>query len=295
MRAPHGANAQVRKQKKPKGTSPLTAWWARSVASCRLGHDTETELHSAQSNIGFCPQHNILFPNLTVAEHLWFFCKVKHVSDKHVFRYIDEMIADLQLLDKRHAKASTLSGGMKRKLSCGLALVGKAPVVILDEPTSGCDPSARRAIWDLLLKNKKGRTMLLSTHFMDEADVLSDRIAIMVHGQIECAGSPLALKAHYGIGTHLNIVKRIDCDSKEVMDHIHGHIATVSIFSLPRPCVLALNPSLPPSLPTPLPLTPAAPLRAEHAVLPHIGKGRTLLVDCFAISCLPRQITQLER
>lgn len=120
--------------------------------------------------------------------------------------------------------AKTLSGGMKRKLSCGLALVGKAPVVILDEPTSGCDPSARRAIWDLLLKNKKGRTMLLSTHFMDEADVLSDRIAIMVHGNIECVGSPMALKAHYGIGTHLNIVKQRDCDPAAVMEHIHTHI-----------------------------------------------------------------------
>jgi ABC-type multidrug transport system ATPase subunit len=110
------------------------------------------------------------------------------------------MVADLELLEKRHAVASTLSGGMKRKLSCGIALVVGSPVVVLDEPTSGCDPSARRAIWDLLIKNKPGRTMLLSTHFMDEADVLGDRIAIMANGRVECVGSPMELKSRYGIG-----------------------------------------------------------------------------------------------
>ena len=76
------------------------------------------------------------------------------------------MITDLQLPDKRNTLAKKLSGGMKRKLSVGIALVGQSEVVILDEPTSGMDPYARRATWDLLIKHKKGRTILLTTHFM---------------------------------------------------------------------------------------------------------------------------------
>jgi ATP-binding cassette subfamily A (ABC1) protein 3 len=80
------------------------------------------------------------------------------------------MIHDLALDDKTYAQTKTLSGGQKRRLSCGIALIGGSSVVLLDEPTSGCDPKARRDIWDLLLRHKKGRTILLSTHFMDEAD-----------------------------------------------------------------------------------------------------------------------------
>ena len=79
---------------------------------------------------------------------------------------VNQMIADLQLTDKRNIQAKKLSGGMKRKLSVGIALVGQSEIVILDEPTSGMDPYARRATWDLLLKYKEGRTMLLTTHFM---------------------------------------------------------------------------------------------------------------------------------
>ena len=194
------------------------------------GHDITTHLSSAQASIGFCPQHNSLFENLTVAEHLWFFCKLKLVSDKHVYRFVDEMVADLELLEKRHAQTKTLSGGMKRKLSCGLALVGGSPVVILDEPSSGCDPSARRAIWDLLIKNKPGRTMLLSTHFMDEADVLGDRIAIMVNGRVECVGSPMELKSQYGIGYHLTVVKQKgECNAQGVLQVVQTHIPAASV------------------------------------------------------------------
>lgn len=94
------------------------------------------------------------------------------------------MILDLQLrevglVEKANAKASTLSGGQKRKLSVGIALIGNSKVVVLDEPTSGMDPYSRRSTWNIIQRNKKGRVILLTTHFMDEADILGDRIAIM--------------------------------------------------------------------------------------------------------------------
>jgi ABC-type multidrug transport system ATPase subunit len=87
---------------------------------------------------------------------------------------------------------------MKRKVNLGMALTGDSEVVMLDEPTSGMDPEARREIWDLLEETKKKRTILLTTHYMEEADVLSDRIAIMVNGKVHCYGSPMFLKKQFG-------------------------------------------------------------------------------------------------
>jgi len=123
-------------------------------------------------------------------------------------------------MEKKETLTRAISGGQKRKLSLGIALIGETKVVILDEPTSGMDPEARRAIWDLLLvifcarklweqvlislncfliQGMRGqRTIVLTTHYMEEADVLGDRIAIMAEGQVKCCGSPLFLKKYYG-------------------------------------------------------------------------------------------------
>ena len=95
-------------------------------------------------------------------------------------------------------------GGMKRKVNLGIALVGGSSVVLLDEPTSGMDPQARRYTWDLLQTEKKSRTILLTTHFMEEADILGDRIAIMARGQIQCYGTSMFLKRK--LGWHLDFV-----------------------------------------------------------------------------------------
>ena len=177
------------------------------------GHDICTDLRRAQSQLGLCPQTNTLIPSMTVIEHLWLFSKLKGVSDKHVYRYIDQMLEDIQLVPKRHEPTKKLSGGMKRKLSCALALVGQSPVVMLDEPTSGVDPSARDAIHRLLRKYREGRTILLSTHHMDEADKVADRIAIMNDGRVACCGTKLFLKSRYDIGYRLNmVVDRERCD-----------------------------------------------------------------------------------
>ncbi|KAJ8416454.1 hypothetical protein AAFF_G00357420 [Aldrovandia affinis] len=98
-------------------------------------------------------------------------------------------------------------GGMQRKLSVAIAFVGGSKIIILDEPTAGVDPYARRGIWELLLKYKQGRTIILSTHHMDEADILGDRIAIISHGKMCCSGSSLFLKKCFGSGYYLTLVK----------------------------------------------------------------------------------------
>ena len=113
----------------------------------------------------------------------------------------------LNLEPKRKVIVTKLSGGMKRKVNLGIALIGNSKVVMLDEPTSGMDPEARREMWDLLNSLKKGRTILLTTHFMEEADVLGDRIAIMARGQVQCYGSPFFLKKRFGQGYTLHVSK----------------------------------------------------------------------------------------
>jgi ATP-binding cassette, subfamily A (ABC1), member 3 len=118
---------------------------------------------------------------------------------------------------------------MRRKLSVGVALCGGSKVVLFDEPTSGIDPSARRALWDLLLQEKKNRTILLSTHFMDEADILGDRIAIMAEGELKAVGSSFFLKKKFGVGYRLVCVKETDCNTAAVTDLLRKYISDVDI------------------------------------------------------------------
>ncbi|KAK7485122.1 hypothetical protein BaRGS_00023662, partial [Batillaria attramentaria] len=174
-------------------------------------HDIRTDIDSVRDSLGLCPQHNILFGLLTVDEHLTFFAKLKGCPSARVKEEVDTMVREVGLETKRSARVKTLSGGQKRKLSVGIALISGSQVVVLDEPTSGMDPAARRQTWDVLQRHRSGRTMLLTTHYMDEADVLGDRIAIMAEGVVKCCGTSMFLKKLYGAGYHLVLVKSQDC------------------------------------------------------------------------------------
>uniref|UniRef100_A0A182NIG1 ABC transporter domain-containing protein n=1 Tax=Anopheles dirus TaxID=7168 RepID=A0A182NIG1_9DIPT len=193
------------------------------------GHDIRTDIEGVRSSLGLCPQHNVLFDEMTVDEHLKFFSRLKGVPVAAVSAEIDRYLKLLELVDKRDAQSHTLSGGMKRKLAVGMALCGGSKVVLLDEPTSGMDPSARRALWNLLQKEKQHRTMLLSTHFMDEADVLGDRIAIMAEGKLKAVGSPFFLKKTFGVGYRLICVKGARCDKPRLLSILRRYIPDVTI------------------------------------------------------------------
>ncbi|TTW24234.1 ATP-binding cassette sub-family A member 1 [Bagarius yarrelli] len=171
------------------------------------GFDIRKDMDSIRKTLGMCPQHNVLFNDLTVEEHIYFYARLKGRNSKEVKQEIDQMIKDVGLPHKRKELAKNLSGGMQRKLSVAIAFVGGSSVVILDEPTAGVDPYARRGIWELLLKYKTGRTIILSTHHMDEADILGDRIAIISHGRVCCCGSSLFLKKIYGSGYYLTLAR----------------------------------------------------------------------------------------
>uniref|UniRef100_UPI0037E7D1F5 phospholipid-transporting ATPase ABCA1 n=1 Tax=Semicossyphus pulcher TaxID=241346 RepID=UPI0037E7D1F5 len=171
------------------------------------GYDIHTDMDSIRMYLGMCPQHNVLFNELTVEEHIYFYSRLKGRSKEEVKMEMDQMIKDVGLPHKRKDLAKNLSGGMQRKLSVAIAFVGGSKIVILDEPTAGVDPYARRGIWELLLKYKQGRTIILSTHHMDEADILGDRIAIISHGKMRCCGSSLFLKKSFGSGYYLTLVR----------------------------------------------------------------------------------------
>uniref|UniRef100_A0A4W6E2P5 ABC transporter domain-containing protein n=1 Tax=Lates calcarifer TaxID=8187 RepID=A0A4W6E2P5_LATCA len=171
------------------------------------GYDIHTDMDSIRKYLGMCPQHNVLFNELTVEEHIYFYARLKGHSRDEVKIEMDQMIKDVGLPHKRKDLAKNLSGGMQRKLSVAIAFVGGSKIVILDEPTAGVDPYARRGIWELLLKYKQGRTIILSTHHMDEADILGDRIAIISHGKMRCCGSSLFLKKCFGSGYYLTLVR----------------------------------------------------------------------------------------
>uniref|UniRef100_A0A8C2EGI9 P-type phospholipid transporter n=1 Tax=Cyprinus carpio TaxID=7962 RepID=A0A8C2EGI9_CYPCA len=172
------------------------------------GMDIRTDMDMIRRTLGVCPQHNVLFDILTVEEHVWFYGRMKGMSMGEVKKEINSLLEDVGLQHKRHEQTKNLSGGMQRKLSVAIAFIGGSKVVVLDEPTAGVDPYSRRGIWDLLLKYRQGRTIILSTHYMDEADLLGDRIAIISQGKLCCCGTPLFLKARLGTGYYLTLVKR---------------------------------------------------------------------------------------
>ncbi|XP_041120241.1 phospholipid-transporting ATPase ABCA1-like [Polyodon spathula] len=192
-----------------------------------LGKDIRSDLSTIRQNLGVCPQHNVLFDQLTVEEHVWFYARLKGLSESEVKAEMEQIVVDVGLPNKRKAKTSQLSGGMQRKLSVALAFVGGSKVVILDEPTAGVDPYSRRGIWDLLLKYRHGRTIILSTHHMDEADILGDRIAIISHGKLCCVGSSLYLKNQLGTGYYLTLVKK---DVEPSLSSCRNSSSTVSFI-----------------------------------------------------------------
>lgn len=198
------------------------------------GKDIKTDLNTVRKNMGVCMQHDVLFSYLTTKEHLLLYgsIKVPHWTKTQLHEEVKRTLKDTGLYSHRHKRVGTLSGGMKRKLSISIALIGGSRVVILDEPSTGVDPCSRRSIWDVISKNKTARTIILSTHHLDEAEVLSDRIAFLEQGGLRCCGSPFYLKEAFGDGYHLTLTKKkspnLDtnaiCDTVAVTAMIQSHL-----------------------------------------------------------------------
>ncbi|RDA94986.1 hypothetical protein CP533_0160 [Ophiocordyceps camponoti-saundersi (nom. inval.)] len=156
----------------------------------------EVRINARPSQIGICPQRNTLWDNLTVREHvsIWSQLKVGRESSED----LDQLISDCDIESKRSSLSKTLSGGQKRKLQLACMFVGDSSLCLVDECTSGLDPLSRRSIWEILLKQRSKRSIFLTTHFLDEADVLADHIVILSHGEVRCQGAVAELKSLYG-------------------------------------------------------------------------------------------------
>ena len=171
------------------------------------GLDIHHKMAEIRRSTGFCPQHNILWDDLTVKEHMDIYAELKGLDPETREEQCQGLIVAVGLGAKSDKRSKSLSGGMKRKLSLAIALMGQnTKVVLLDEPTSGMDPWSRRSTWDIIKSFREGRIIVLTTHFMDEADVLGDRIAVMSHGKLQAIGDSIRLKKRFGAGYHLTIV-----------------------------------------------------------------------------------------
>ena len=132
------------------------------------GYSIKTQIRQVRTKLGICPQHDVIWPELTVYDHLFIYAGLKGVPYKNIKQTVENLIDEIGLTETRFFQASLLSGGQRRKLCLAMAFVGGSDVIFLDEPTSGMDPVTRRGVWDFLNANKKGRTIVLTTHFMDE-------------------------------------------------------------------------------------------------------------------------------
>jgi len=178
----------------------------KGSATC-FNDDMFNEPEKVRKFMGICPQHDILFENLTPVEHLSVFYDFKGGNPDLKEKEINDLIRDVGLTIDMDKKAGSLSGGNKRKLSVAIALCGGSKLILLDEPTAGMDLGARRDLWNMLKNYRRDKIMILTTHYMDKADVLGDRIGIMAKGEMMCLGTSLFLKKRFGAGYKITMVK----------------------------------------------------------------------------------------
>ena len=163
-----------------------------------LGRDPEEHGPQIRAHLGVVPQQDNLDTELTVTENLFIYGRYFGLSKKFIRTKIEELLKFAQLEEKRDVKVDALSGGMKRRLIIARALVSEPDILMLDEPTTGLDPQARHILWDRLFRLKElGVTLVITTHFMDEAEQLCDRLVVMDKGKIMAGGSPLELIKAY--------------------------------------------------------------------------------------------------
>ena len=163
-----------------------------------LGMDPNEQGLRIRAHLGVVPQNDSLDDQLTVRENLIFYGRYFGLPKRWLAAKAEELIEFAQLTEKRNSRVDDLSGGMKRRLTISRALVSDPRIVLLDEPTTGLDPQARHILWDRLFQLKeKGTTLVLTTHHMDEAEQLCDRLIVIDHGQIVAEGTPPGLVREY--------------------------------------------------------------------------------------------------
>ncbi|WP_028660951.1 ABC transporter ATP-binding protein [Nocardioides insulae] len=192
-----------------------------------LGLDPATDGPEIRARIGVCPQEDTLDTELNVRENLYVYGRYFGLPRREVRARVDELLEFAQLTEKATTVVDHLSGGMKRRLTIARSLINRPEILILDEPTTGLDPQARHVIWDRLFRLKQqGVTLILTTHYMDEAEQLTDRLVVMDKGRIAAEGSPLGLieqfstrevaELRFGVGQHEALAEQVRDLAKRV-------------------------------------------------------------------------------
>lgn len=210
------------------GKTTLLSVCTASLAASRgdmflSGFHCGRESNAMFGHLGYTPQFDVLLPEVTVREHLLIFARLKGVPEAEVEQLVDRTLSTMSLRGHADKRSKDLSGGNKRKLSAGIALIGAPDVTILDEPSTGMDAQARRFMWNVLKAQSSassGRSMIVTTHLMEEAEALGARIGIMVAGRLEVVGSPLHLKNKYGTGFVLELTSPEE-RSDEIEEWVH--------------------------------------------------------------------------
>ena len=154
-----------------------------------MGRSINTELAKVKKLVSVSPQETAVAPNLTVRENLEFIAGIYGMDRKHTKEKTDELVREFSMEEVEKSKAKTLSGGWQRRLSIAMALITEPKILFLDEPTLGLDVIARRELWQIINSVKKNVTIVLTTHYMEEAEKLSDKVAVMVKGEIKAVGT----------------------------------------------------------------------------------------------------------
>lgn len=228
-----------------------------------MGFDIVKEPFQVKETIGVSPQETAISERLNSWENLALIGKIHGMSSGEVKRRSEELLELMGLMERGKDRVAKFSGGMKRRLSIAMAMVHDPSILFLDEPTLGLDPQARRATWEHIAQLKGRKTILLTTHYMEEADFLSDRVAIIDEGRIVAAGTPRQLKANFlktrsmlvsaenitaeimqGLKDRYSQVKEVNgklrisgenLDFRELTEYLHSHGATVRSAALEEP------------------------------------------------------------
>lgn len=192
------------------------------------GKDLREEVEILEDLLGICLQKCVLFSHLTVEDHIVFYCKLKGMTSEHLIKeevkkYADKLDLKVDLKNRK----KNLRFIEQRKLSIAIALCADSSIVLLDEPTDGLDPNDKRLIWTLLDEERKGRTILMTTHSADEAEKIGGRVAILADRHLIAAGSPAFLKRQFGVGYRLMCAKANDCDPEQITEVIRSFIPDI--------------------------------------------------------------------
>lgn len=207
-----------------------------------FGHDVVAEPFIVKALLGVVPQEASLFDYLTPYQHLRIFGKLRGLAPRDASRRAEELIADLELAEHRNVPIEKLSGGLRRRVFVGIAALARPPLMVLDEPTTGQDPQSRRDLWSLLKRcQEQGTTILITTHYMEEAEALCDRVGIIQHGRLLALDTVANLRAAYGYefkityvpnGSTLEAVTLYGAGEQELVERVH--VMGIRQFSVAR-------------------------------------------------------------